>query len=109
MSKSDINDADGIVLEAGGELFTVARCRLVQDSPLFRDMFVLASSDASGEKDGTLESPIHTGDDADMFRDFLWALRVRPGELVDFIDGPAKPEKAHQQSWYQLVSSHESH
>ncbi|EJD38179.1 hypothetical protein AURDEDRAFT_187843 [Auricularia subglabra TFB-10046 SS5] len=94
MSKSDYDDEEGIVLEAGGELFTVGRCRLVQESALFRDLFALAGFHGPDRQDGTLESPVRTGDDPTMFRDFLWALRVRPAELMDFVESARTPEKA---------------
>lgn len=91
MPQSEYDDAEGVVLEAGGELFTVNRCRLVQDSLVFRDMFALASADDS---EGTVSHPLPTGEDATMFRDFLWALRVRPGKLMAFVRSTNSPEKA---------------
>lgn len=91
MPQSEYDDAEGVVLEAGGELFTVNRCRLVQDSIMFRDMFALASADDS---EGTSSHPLPTGEDATMFRDFLWALRVRPGKLMAFVKSANSPQKA---------------
>ncbi|EJD38192.1 hypothetical protein AURDEDRAFT_172825 [Auricularia subglabra TFB-10046 SS5] len=93
MTLSECNDDEGIVFEAEGKLFVVNRLRLVQGSDMFRDMFALGPTDVPVKGDGTIENPIPTGDDATAFRDFLWALRVRPPELMVFLKSDRTPEK----------------
>ncbi|EJD38191.1 hypothetical protein AURDEDRAFT_116620 [Auricularia subglabra TFB-10046 SS5] len=61
---------------------------------MFRDMFEIAQEDAVGKPGGTAVNPIPTGDSAGAFSDFLWAIRVRPRELTQFLKSDSSPAKA---------------
>ncbi|EJD38193.1 hypothetical protein AURDEDRAFT_172826 [Auricularia subglabra TFB-10046 SS5] len=82
-------DEDGVTIHVGGETFNVARCRLVQASPVLRDMISLGATPALASEPVIIDEV-----DAGAFRDFLWAMFVRPAELTHFLFGPKTEEKA---------------
>ncbi|EJD41728.1 hypothetical protein AURDEDRAFT_115337 [Auricularia subglabra TFB-10046 SS5] len=77
-------DDDGVALLVGNVVYKIARSRLVQDSPVFRDMFALGDG-TTGDFEGTLNKPVVLGDtDVVAFEDYLWILHERTPAVEKF-------------------------